>query len=60
MKEAEEEEVDLLEVFFYHIYEFPSPVATRVPAVTSVQANDSVVPVNFVPIAFVSTSTISL
>ena len=46
---AEEEEVDLLEV--YHVYEFLSPVATRVTIFNSVQADDSVVPVNFVPIS---------
>ena len=48
-KQAAEEEVDLLEVFFYYIYEFLSPVTTRVTANT-VQADDSVVSVNFVPI----------
>ena len=47
---AEKEEVDLLEDFFYHIYEFLSPVATRGTVVNPVQVYDSVVPVNFVPI----------
>ena len=63
-KETEEEEVGLLEVCFYHIYEFLSPAVTRVPVVTSVgQDGDPVVPVNFVlinPIVFVhESSTIS-
>ena len=29
----EEEEVDLLECFFYYTYEFPTPVAIQVPAI---------------------------
>ena len=41
----------MLEVFFFYISEFRSPVATRDPVVTSVQVDDSVVPVNFVPIS---------
>ena len=47
---AEEEEVDLLEVLFYHIYEFLSPVTTRA-TIAKVQADDPVVPVNFVPVS---------
>ena len=60
-EKAEEEEVDLLEVFFYHIYEFLSPVANCVPVVASV-VDDPVVPVNFVPIfpiVFVPASSVS-
>ena len=60
-KEVEEEEADLLEVYFYHIYEFLSPAVTRVPVVTPVGHDDPVVPVNFVhinPIVFVHESSI--